>query len=149
MGKWYGSLDNRLGENNMYVSVLKVGTLATVYYYSDRDVYEIIEVKNQKNVKIRKMDAIRTDNNGASDMQSYTYKSNENNEILELRRTKYGWYRIHRYTLDLYNKVKDRMGFVLWDDEILDKVMQGREVTRKYKINISFGLADYYYDYSF
>ena len=149
MKKWYGSLQNRLEENQMYVEEIKVGTYATMYEYSDRHAYEVVEVKDQKHIKIRKLDAKRIDNNGMSDSQHYQYTSNENNPIEELELTKYGWKKVFRYNIDLYNKVKNRIGYVLWDIDIINKVLSGKEVKRSYKINISFGIADEHFDYSF
>lgn len=148
----YGSLNNRFDENKYYNGTynnLKVGDYATVYHYSDRDAYEIIEVKDQKHVTIRELDAKRNDGGGMSDCQSYDYYSNENNRTIELELTKFGWKEVTRYNLDLYNKVKDRNGYVMWGDDIVEKVMKGKEVKRGRKICISFGIADKYYDYSF
>lgn len=149
MKKWYGSLQNRLEENQMYVDEIKVGTYATMYEYSDRHAYEVVEVKDQKHIKIRKLDAKRIDDNGMSDSQHYEYLSNENNPIEELELTKYGWKKVIRYNIDLYNKVKNRIGYVLWDIDIINKVLSGKEVKRSYKVNISFGIADEHFDYSF
>lgn len=149
MTKLYGSLQNRLEENEMYVDEIKVGTYATMYYYSDRHAYEVVEVKDQKHVKIRKLDAKRIDNNGMSDSQHYQYTSNENNPIEELELTKYGWKKVFRYNIDLYNEVKNKIGYVLWDIDIVNKVLSGKEVKRSYKVDISFGIADEHFDYSF
>ena len=150
--KLYGSLNNRFDENKYFNGTygnLKVGTLATVYYYSDSHAYEVVEVKDQNHIKIRRLRAIRTDRNGMSDAQGYRYEQDENNPILELENTKYGWKEVNRYNLDLYDKVMKRDGFVLWGDEIVNKVKAGKQVKRSHKINISFGVADEYFDYSF
>ena len=152
MTKLYGSLNNRLDENKYYNGTqnnLAVGTLATIYYYSDRHAYEVVEVKDQKHIKIRQLDAKRIDNNGMSDCQSYEYTSNKNNRIIELELTRYGWKQVTRYNLDLYNNIKNRLGYVLWTSDIVEKVMQGKEVKRTNKISISFGIAEEHYDYSF
>ena len=152
MARLYGSLNNRLEENKYYNGTnnnLEVGTLATVYYYSDRHAYEVVEVKDQKHIKIRQLEAKRIDNNGMSDSQHYEYSSNEKNSIIELENTKYGWKQVTRYNLDLYNKIKSILGYVLWTNDIVEKVMQGKEVKRTNKISISFGIADEHFDYSF
>lgn len=149
MKKWYGSLQNRLEENQMYVDEIKVGTYATMYEYSDRHAYEVVEVKDQKHIKIRQLYAKRIDDNGMSDSQHYEYLSNENNPIEELELTKYGWKKVFRYNIDLYNEVKNRIGYVLWDIDIINKVLSGKEVKRSYKVSISFGIADEHFDYSF
>ena len=150
--KLYGSLSNRFDENKYFNGTygnLQVGTLATVYYYSDSHAYEVVEVQDQNHIKIRRLRAIRTDRNGMSDAQGYRYEQDENNSILELENTKYGWKEVIRYNLDLYNKIINRDGYVLWDSEIVNKVKAGKQVKRSYKINISFGVAEKYYDYSF
>ncbi len=119
--KLYGSLNNRLDENKYFNGTennLKVGTLATEYYWSDRKPYEVVKVINQKHIFIRELDAKRIDNNGMSDSQHYEYSSNENNKEIELKFT-YGHWRIIR---------KDKSSI---------------------RINISFGCAEKYYDYSF
>lgn len=126
--KLYGSLNNRLNENgycNGTYNNIQVGTLCTVYLWSDRHAYEVVEVKDQKHIKIRRLTATRIDNNGMSDWQDYKYESDETNPIKELQLFKSGWKEI-KYSQWEENK---RIGSV--------------------KINISFGIADEYYDYSF
>ena len=84
-----------------------------------------------------------------SDSQTYEYKSNEKNPITELELTKYGWKEVIRYNKEKYDKVINNIGYVLWEKSIVDRVMEGKEVKRSFKINISFGKAEKYYDYSF
>ena len=60
MTKLYGSLNNRFDENKYYNGTynnIKVGDYATEYLWSDRHAYEVVEVKDQKHVKIRRLDA--------------------------------------------------------------------------------------------
>ena len=147
--KLYGSLQNRLEENKMYCNEIKVGTYATLYYYSDRHAFEVVKVENQKHIYIRQLNAIRIDNNEMSDFQSYRYESNENNPVLELELTKYGWKKVIRYNKELYNLLMKRQGYTLWGYDIQQKVLEGKEVKRSYEVDISFGIADEYYDYSF
>lgn len=150
--KLYGSLSNRFDENKYFNGTygnLQIGTLATVYYYSDSHAYEVVEVQDQNHIKIRRLRVIRTDKNGMSDAQGYRYEQDENNSVLELENTKYGWKEVIRYNLDLYNKIINRDGYALWDNEIVNKVKAGKQVKRSHKINISFGVADEYFDYSF
>lgn len=150
--KWYGSLNNRLEENNYFNGTkdnIQVGTLCTVYHWSDREAYEVVKVIDQKHIFIRELDAKRIDKNGMSDSQNYEYKSNEKNPVVELELTKYGWKKIIRYNKELYEKIINNIGYVLWEKSIVDRVNQGKEVKRSFKINISFGKAEKYYDYSF
>ena len=53
---WYGSLNNRLEENKQFCETIEVGTGMTEYSYSDRHAYEVIEVTDQKHVKVREYD---------------------------------------------------------------------------------------------
>lgn len=58
----------------------RIGTPATVIFYSDRraaTVTEILYTKNGKikGIRVRRDHATRTDNNGMSDSQSYTYSN--------------------------------------------------------------------------
>ena len=147
--KWYGSIDNRLEENSYFNGTkdnIKVGTLCTVYHWSDREAYEVVKVIDQKHIFIRELDAKRIDKNGMSDSQSYEYERNEGNPIKELELTKWGWKEVIRFNKELYD---EKRSYILWEKSIVDRIMQGKEVKRSKKINISFGKAEKYYDYSF
>lgn len=54
MSKMFGNVVNRIMENDKGSEEIKVGTKATEYLYSDRYVWEVIEVKSQKNVILKK-----------------------------------------------------------------------------------------------
>lgn len=150
--KLYGCLDNRFEENRYFNGTkgnLKVGTPCTVYLWSDCNPYEIVKVENQEHIFIREMKATRIDNYGMSDYQSYKYESDESKPIEELQLTKYGWKKVQRYTKELYDKIMKKVGYCIWGQSILEKVREGKEVKRYKKINISFGKAEKYFDYSF
>ena len=74
--RWYGSLDNRLAERARGKKP-EVGMGVTEMCYSDRHPYEIIEVKDERHITIRRLDAKRIDNNGMSECQEYEYTSRE------------------------------------------------------------------------
>lgn len=60
-------------------AVPAVGMGATVLYYTDRSAVTIIEVrKNGREVLVQEDFADRTDNNGMSESQSYSYRPNPN-----------------------------------------------------------------------
>ena len=120
--KFYGSLDNRLEENGTYCGKIEVGTKATIYLWSDRHSYEVIDVKDQKHVTLRRLKATRTDGNGMSDFQEYDYKSDPKGETFELKFAYGKWRR----------KEVSRSGDVSWHPE-----------------SISFGVADEHFDFSF
>ena len=167
----YGSLNNRFDENKYYNGTrdnIKVGTLCTIYYWSDRNAYEVVKVESQDHVYIRQLKAIRTDNWGMSDAQNYRYESDENSPAEEIKLAKNGWRYVNRYTLEGYKRLLARTAEDMKDgqpnealakfyfmrngltEKQFEKVLSGKEVVRLgSKVNISFGVADEYYDYSF
>lgn len=87
--KWYGSLTNRVMENSRGAQP-EVGMGVTQCLWSDRHPWEIIAVKDDRHITVRKLDAKRIDNNGFSECQEYEYTSNENNPVYTLYKTKKG-----------------------------------------------------------
>lgn len=148
MAKFYGSVVNRLEENKIY-SKIKVGEYATEYMWSDRHAYEITKVVDDKHFFIRRLKAIRVDKNGMSESQKYRYEQDPKAYEQEIEITKKGFKRVYRYDLDLYNAIMKRDNFVLWSLDIVEAVKQGKKVKRSAKINLSIGVADEYYDFSF
>lgn len=146
--KLYGSISNRFDENKLYKPI-KVGEFATEYFWSDSHAYEITKVVDDKHFFIRRLKAIRTDDYGMSDVQNYRYEHDYDANEREIEITKFGFREVYRYDLELYNKVLARDKFCLWDNDIVEKVKQGKKVKRSHKINLSIGVADEYYDYSF
>lgn len=112
--KWYGSLDNRLEENRMFTEVIEVGTPLTEYLWSDRHAYEVVEVKDQKHVKVREYEVKLA---GEPFSNQWDYISDPNKPVRELEKRGKYWY---------------------WVTD-----------SGKVRTNVSFGVADYYYDYSF
>lgn len=88
----YGSLHNRLLEN-ADSPVPKVGMGATECGYSDRHAYEVIEVKDERHIVVRRLDSKRIDKNGMSECQEYEYTSNPRNHTCNLFLTKQGKWR--------------------------------------------------------
>ena len=97
--------------------------LCTVFYYTDSHVYEVVKVEKQNHIFIRRMKAIRVDNNGMSEMQKYKFESDFNRKIIELK-----------------------FSYKHWKQVITDKFTNAKRLEN---INISFGIAKEYYDYSF
>ena len=90
---WYGSLSNRVLERTISPEP-EVGMGVTECMWSDREPWEIIEVKDARHITIRRLDASRVDNNGMSECQEYEYKSNPNNATARLYKNKKGrWVR--------------------------------------------------------
>lgn len=168
--KEIGSLTNRLEENcyfNGTYNNINKGTHCTVYYYTDRHAYEVVDVIDQSHLFIRQLKAIRTDNFGMSDAQNYRYESNPTAKAEEIKLTKKGWIRVSRYNLEGFKKcienlkqdcktpeAAERLAEHFWRMELTEKqfqsVLDGKEITKNQgKVSISFGIADEYYDYSF
>lgn len=167
--KLYGSLNNRLDENKKYCKEIKVGTYATKYYYTDRRAYEVVEVINQEHIKIRRLNAIRIDNNGMSDCQDYRFESDLNNPIEELKVVRNKWNEVITYApIEVLKErakenfkheartEKNIMNMVRWYCKEMtakqwEKYLAGQDikVNRKLDCGISFGVADEYYDYCF
>ncbi len=164
MKKLYGSLDNRLEENRMYCDEIKVGTGVTEYLYSDTNPYEVTRVINQQHVFIRPMIAIRIDKRGMSDYQEYEYKSDSNAPEIEIIKRNNVWYRVQEFSKNQwlkmakehrvssnenveYNYYKMMSGLTI---KQLKKIEQNKVVKKYSKFgNISFGIMQKYFDYSF
>ena len=138
--EWYGNLTNRLEENRMFCDEIKVGTGMTEYSYSDRHPWEVIEVVDQKHVKVRKMDHKHV-GDGQMD-NNWELVSNENNSVRALTKRGNYWYWTVVVTSDILDSIdKIETQLFLCHNNI--------EVTRYHRANVSFGIADYYYDYEF
>lgn len=154
----YGSLNNRLEENRMFCKKVEVGTPATVYHYSDRTPYEVVDVIDEKHFVIRKLDAKRTDNNGMSDAQDYEYSSNPNNTKEHIKFRRGSWVYVSLINKADENEISDESSLFMlkWHRNAVmtekqrEKYEKGKDVEISHgKLNISFGKAEKYYDYSF
>jgi hypothetical protein len=143
---WYGNLTNRLEENKQFCEEIKVGTGATEYHYSDRTPYEVVKVKDQKHVAIRMLDQKRS---GEPMTNQWELTSNEKNPVIELVKRGDCWYRTKTATIeDLESPDKYRRLWVCLNFDC-DKIRAKGKQTKYNKINISFGKANYYFDYEF
>jgi len=169
MSKWYGNLINRVDEGNQYVPQIEVGTPLTEYMWSDRHAYEVVEVQDQEHIKIRQYKAVRIDDNGMSDCQNYKYEHDEKSPVIELEKRRGCWYKVRRYLKsEIMADVEKRFADKTNDTKNIDtefkwamfncgftegqwaKFNEGKEIKKYTKWNnISFGVADEYYDYSF
>lgn len=159
MGRtWYGSFNNRVEENRQFVDTIKVGTGVTEYHYSDRDAYEVVEVKDQKHITIRAYDHKLK---GEAFSNDWELISNENNPTYNLtKRGKY-WYYTVEITSDILDELKaaeerdDKEQilrlqlYLIHNDVDVDKLRAKGKVTRYRRGNFSIGVANYHYDYSF
>ena len=146
---WYGNLTNRLEENKMFCEKIEVGTGMTEYYYSDRHPYEVVEVVDQKHIKVRELDHKHI-GDGCMD-NHWELISNENNAIKALTKRGNYWYWttiVTKDILDNIDKIETQL-FLCHNNIEVDKLKEKGKITRYRRANVSFGIADYYYDYSF
>ena len=153
---WYGSINNRLEENKMFCDEIKVGTGMTEYDYSDRHAYEVVEVVDQKHVYVRQYDRKHIGENYYDN--NWELISNENNPIKYITRRGNGWYWTSIITKnavmkginsDDANKRLETMLFLAHNNLTPAYFDSHDEAKRYYKANVSFGVADEYYDYEF
>lgn len=153
--KWYGSLNNRVEENRQYCDTIEVGTGMTRYSWSDRHAYEVTRVKDQKHVWVREYDVKHV---GEPYTNNWELISNpENPEEYMTKRGNY-WYRTVVITADDVKEIEartneaERVQGLLWlchNDVNKEDVLAKGKVTKYHRENVSFGVADYYYDYEF
>lgn len=97
--KWYGSLQNRLQENCKYPKP-KIGMGATELMYSDTKAYEVIAVKDDRHITVRRLKAKLI---GSYYDQDYEYESDPNGITANLFLTKKGQWRERYYDRSLGN----------------------------------------------
>ena len=122
MSKWYGNIYNRIEENQNLDCEKKVGGLLTEFCWSDRRPYEIVKVVNQKDLFIRELKHRKVDDEPMSN--NWELYSDDDNKHLEHLVYRYNhWYK--KYLNPFTNK------------------------STYHKVNVTFGYAEYYYDYEF
>lgn len=152
---WYGSLNNRLEENKMFCDEIKVGTGMTEYWYSDRHAYEVVEVKDQKHVVVREYDHKHI-GDGVMD-NNWKLVSNENNPVKLMTKRGNYWYWTIVVTDEILNNLESGDAeqrlytelFMAQNNIDADTLRAKKKVTRYRRANVSFGRADYHYDYEF
>ena len=153
---WYGSINNRLEENKMFCKEIEVGTGMTEYSWSDRHAYEVVEVKDQKHVAVREYDH-KLKGEGFSN--NWELISNENKPIQWLTKRGNYWYwtvtidkSVAERATDESLPADDRIGammFLVCNNLTPDYFKTLDKATRYRRANVSFGVADYYFDYEF
>jgi len=149
MTRWYGNLTNRIDENKMFCKEITVGTGMTEYHYSDRDAYEVVAVKDQKHIEVREYDHKRI---GEAYMGNNNWEliSNPDNPVKQMTKRGDKWYWTTTVTSDILNDADFSTQLWLATHGIdTEKLRKNGKVTRYYKANVSFGTADYYFDYEF
>lgn len=161
--KLYGSLQNRLVEGRDFTyGNIKVGTGVTEVLYSDRHAYEVIAVKDQNHFTIRRMKAISTE------PMSNTWKleSDETQQTLNIERINGVFYKVSYMTKEQVMKRAEEMlkkdfvpntpiekaiDFVTMflTEKQKERVLNGKQVKLKSKMNLAIGIQQEYYDYEF
>lgn len=152
MSKWYGSLNNRVEENRMFCDEIKVGTGVTEYSWSDRHPYEVVEVKDQKHVSIRHMN-----HKPAGEVYSNEWEliPDENATPIELVKRGNYWYSVVTITPEEAREILEGndINAKIWachnDFNLPEIIKQGKTKKKYHRKNLSFGIAQYYYDYEF
>lgn len=155
MAKWYGSLNNRLEEDKQFCPVIEVGTGMTEYGWSDRYAYEVTAVRDQKHVTVRELDHTHI-GNGCMD-NNWELTSNPNNPERDMVKVGDYWYWTCTVTAEEWIKAKAQMeaGDIEWALSIVrngfdpEKIMAKGKQTKRTRAKVSFGVADYHYDYEF
>lgn len=148
MSKWYGCLQNRIEEDKQFCEEIKVGTGMTEYGWSDRHPYEVIEVINQKRVIVRKLDH-RHVGDGHMDNNWELISNPDNATRTMVKRGNY-WYDEVTITADLLDDedINTKM-FLAFNDVDPDKLRAKGTIRKYHRAKVSFGVAEYYYDYEF
>lgn len=153
--KLYGSLNNRLEENRMFCETIEVGTGMTEYFYSDSHAYEVVEVIDQKHVKVREYDH---KNIGGAYSNEWELISNPDRPAQLLTKRGNFWYWTTTVTAEDIEAIEnaeseaERVQGLIWlCNNNIDKnvVLEKGKVTKYHRANVSFGVAQYYYDYEF
>ena len=154
--RWYGEVTNRLEENRMFCDKIEVGTGMTEFLWSDRRPYEVIEVRDQKHVTVRRMDHKHV-GDGSMD-NSWELISNPEHPSQDLVRIGDVWYWTETITAEDLDAIQGKDMEGIHDMELLrlsingwdlDKIRAKGRQTRRQKANVSFGICEYYYDYEF
>ena len=171
----YGNLTNRIEEGHNFNSdkQIHVGDDLTKYYWSDRTCYYVTDVIDQKHIKIKKYHICADHSKeGGMGHQNWMYfkTRKEENDYLKQFFTDRDYPEDHQETPEIelvyrYGKWKEVSTYTdlngtndfgvpfkdfLFTKNDIKKLEEGKPV---YKYNdfgsISFGVRDYYYDYSF
>ena len=174
--KWYGSIDARLSEGKNYLNrAPQAGDDITLYHWSDQTCYYITEVISDKEIKVRPYYVCAEAGNCGPGHQNWKYvKSiNERNKYLnehfgnknydtDLEESaeetwvyRYGkWMEKITFNQKTIDTIKARAGWCTWtprNAKEAKKLERGESIVRYLNLDgkISFGIRDYYYDWTF
>jgi len=83
---WYGSLNNRISER-VRSKEPEIGMGVTEYMWSDREAWEIIEIKDDRHIVIRELDSKLPEGDSIFGSQNWIFSSNPDNRTKVLFKT--------------------------------------------------------------
>ena len=87
----------------------EVGMGATLLCWTDRQAHTIVEVLSPRRIVVKRDNVKRTDSNGMSEDQSYTYETNnEATSEVYTKRKNGGWYKAGASMKDYQLRIGDR-----------------------------------------
>ena len=162
--KLYGSLQNRLMEGRDFTNGnIEVGTGVTEVLYSDCHAYEVIAVKDQNHFTIRRMKAVPT---GEYMSNKWELESDETQPTYDIERINGVFYKVSYLTKEQVmtraeellkeifvpntpiEKAIDYVTMFLTDKQ-KERVLNGKQVKLKSKMNLAIGVQLEHYDYEF
>jgi hypothetical protein len=105
--KLYGSLTNRILEGHKQFTPV-VGDGATLTFYSDREAGTVVKVCTPRKVVVQIDKATRTDQNGMSESQDYTYAPDLNGRLYTFTLRKNGGWRESKGSTGVRFGVRDK-----------------------------------------
>ena len=139
----------------MFCDTIEVGTGMTEYFYSDTHAYEVIEVIDQKHVTVREYDHKLK---GESFSNDWELVSNPDRPARSLTKRGNVWYWTTVITAEDIEAIEnatsesERLNGLIWlcqNNVDKETVLAKGKVTRYHKANVSFGVAQYHFDYEF
>lgn len=146
MSKWYGNIMNRLEENHDRVDEITVGTGMTEYYWSDRHAYEVVAIRDQKHVSVRELGHKHIGEAYQNDWELFPDETKPVRDMV--KRGKYWYWSVTMKREDLPED-QDGLLRVMVAGLDPDVIREKGKQTKLSRANVSFGVADYYYDYEF
>lgn len=145
---WYGSVQNRIEENRMYCEEIAVGTGMTEYLWSDRHPYEVIEVIDQKHVIVREYGHKHV--GSAYYDNDWKLVSDESKPARLITKRGNYWYWTNTITAEQYDAMEPiNQVYCCVNGFDPDVIHSKGKQTKYHRANVSFGVAEYYYDYEF
>lgn len=155
MSKWYGSISNRLEENKNYLHRdIQVGDDLTEYLWSDCHCYYVTRVIDQKHIFVKPYQVCADHSKeGGMGHQNWMYFKTikEMHEYLNSCHLVFQGKEVHYDTENVQENGEIELVFRYNHWYTKTEYWYGTKLEKPQynKINISFGVREYYYDWSF